>query len=209
MLWTVIAGATCGACGGWLCRWALRRARPALRLPNRSCELGAAVVCALVTGWLVSRGASVTELLMPLVVATLVVPLTLTDLTHRRLPDVLTLPAYVLLGLALTLTVATGADGAVAGRAAVSTVVFGGLHAVLRFTAPHTIGAGDVKLAGSVGGVLGASGWAALPVGFVVAAVVSMLLTAFVAARGDRHRGVPYGPGLLTGTLVVVVLGWP
>ena len=183
MLWTVIAGATCGACGGWLCRWALRRARPALRLPNRSCELGAAVVCALVTGWLVSRGASVTELLMPLVVATLVVP--------------------------LTLTVATGADGAVAGRAAVSTVVFGGLHAVLRFTAPHTIGAGDVKLAGSVGGVLGASGWAALPVGFVVAAVVSMLLTAFVAARGDRHRGVPYGPGLLTGTLVVVVLGWP
>src|SRR5699024_1131566 len=109
MLWTVIVGASCGACGGWLCRWALRRTRPALRLPSGSCELGTAVVCALVVGWLVSRGASATELPVPLVVATLVVPLTLTDLIHRRLPDVLTLPAYVLLALALTLTVATGA----------------------------------------------------------------------------------------------------
>src|SRR5699024_8024015 len=128
------------------------------------------------------------------------------------LPDVLTLPAYVLVGVAVVVVACSGADVAVVIRAVVSAMLLGGLHAGLRLLTPSAMGAGDVKLAGSVGGVLGASGWAALPVAAVIAAAVTLLLVVVETCRGRRGRrglrghGVAYGPGLLTGALLVTVL---
>src|SRR5699024_1088784 len=81
-----------------------------------------------------------------------------------------------------------------------SAMLLGGLHAGLRLLTPSAMGAGDVKLAGSVGGVLGASGWGALPVAAVIAAAVTLVLVvvgAWGGRRGVRGRGVGGGGGLV------------
>jgi len=214
MMWTTLAvavggAALGGAVAGLVSRRALACVRPPVWLSRGSCELGTAVLCALVTAALGSHDASIPDMALPLVTATLAVPLTLSDLRCRRLPDVLTLPAYVLVGVAVVVVACSGADVAVVIRAVVSAMLLGGLHAGLRLLTPSAMGAGDVKLAGSVGGVLGASGWAALPVAAVIAAAVTLLLVVVETCRGRRGlrgHGVAYGPGLLTGALLVTVL---
>ncbi len=126
------------------------------------------------------------------VLAALAVPLIAADLRHRRLPDVLTLPAYPLL-------VAVAPDPAKALGAA---AVFGGAHLVIHLVAPHAMGAGDVKLAGALGAALGSVGWAALPVATVLAAFV----TAVLAATRRWRNGVPHGPGLLAAATALVLI---
>jgi leader peptidase (prepilin peptidase)/N-methyltransferase len=74
-------------------------------------------------------------------------------------------------------------------------VVFGGAHLAVHVLAPRALGAGDVKLAGSLGAVLGAVGWSALVVGAVLAA-----LGTAVVALARRTRAAPHGPGLLLAT---------
>lgn len=207
MNWAVMAFAAVGGFGaGWLGRYALERAHPPAPLPKGWCELGATTLCALVCGYLTWHGTSPAAAPVPLVTAALAVPLTLSDLRYRRLPDPLTLSAYPLLAAAVTVTVLAGADSGVAMRALVAAVLFGGIHAGLRAFAPTAMGAGDVKLAGSVGAALGVSGWFALPAATIIAAVVSLVLSGVAACRGNRGTSVPYGPGLLTGAVVVSVL---
>ena len=126
---------------------------------------------------------------VPLVVTTLAVPLIAADLRHRRLPDVLTLPAYPIL-------VALAPDPA---RAVGAAAVFGGLHLLVHLLAPHAMGAGDVKLAGALGAALG---WG---VGLPAAAVLAALVTAALAATRRWPDGVPHGPGLLAATTTLVL----
>lgn len=133
--------------------------------------------------------------LTPIVVAALGVPLVAADLRHRRLPDVLTLPAY-------PLVVAVAPDPA---RALGAAAVFGGLHLLVHVAAPRAMGAGDVKLAGALGAALGSVGWLALPAATVLAAVV----TAGLAATRLWRHGVPHGPGLLAATTALTLLRVP
>ncbi|MEU6642945.1 A24 family peptidase [Saccharomonospora sp. NPDC046836] len=144
---------------------------------------------------------------VPLVVTALAVPLTLADLRHRRLPDVLTLPAYPLAGAALGIAAVTGPGGALAARAMVGAVLFGAAHALVHAVAPAALGAGDVKLSGSLGGVLGATGWQALVVAAGTAAVTTLVLAAVAALFHMRRwrEGVPHGPGLLAATCLVAL----
>ncbi|WP_329059023.1 A24 family peptidase [Amycolatopsis sp. NBC_01480] len=102
-------------------------------------------------------------------------PLALADVRHRRLPDVLTLPAYPLLAVALAGGGLETLTAALAGA-----LLFGGAHLLVRHLAPGQLGAGDVKLTGSLGAVLGAVGWPAL----AFAAVAASFLSAALAAAG-------------------------
>ncbi|HEY3712548.1 MAG TPA: A24 family peptidase [Amycolatopsis sp.] len=112
-------------------------------------------------------------------------PLALADVRHRRLPDVLTLPAYPLLAVALA---GGGLETLTAGLA--GALLFGGAHLLVRHFAPGQLGAGDVKLTGSLGAVLGAVGWPAL----AFAAVAASFLSAALAAAG-RLRTLTRRPG--------------
>lgn len=178
--------------------------------PSRPwCAAGTAALSGLVAWRWVSGGWPWWWLPTGCLVAALAVPLVVTDLRVRRLPDVLTLPAYPLAAAVLGLAAAFGPGAGLAVRAAVSAVVFGGAHLVIRALAPGSLGAGDVKLSGALGGVLGAAGWAALPVAAVLAAFVTAVLAAAAALcrwRGWRD-GVPHGPGLVAA--VCLVTTWP
>jgi leader peptidase (prepilin peptidase)/N-methyltransferase len=125
-----------------------------------------------------------------------------TDVVHRRLPDRLTLPAAVLAPVAL-LPLGVGA----AGVGVLGAVVFLVAHAVVHLVTPSALGAGDVKLAASLGAPLAAASWWAL---LVVPLLAALGVTVW-AARGGRGtgRGVPFGPPMLAatwGVIAVVVL---
>ena len=135
--------------------------------------------------------------------------LALIDLDTRRLPDVLTLPSYpvaaVLLGGAAFVQRDAGPVlGAALGGAAMYALYF-----ALWFAYPGGMGFGDVKLAGVLGmytGWLGAGAWAVgLFLGFFLGGAFGIAL--IVAKRGGRKTAVPFGPFMLLGALVAVLLG--
>jgi leader peptidase (prepilin peptidase)/N-methyltransferase len=138
---------------------------------------------------------------VPLALTALAVPLAAADLRHRRLPDVLTLPAYPILAAAVCAAAAAGGGIGLVLRALGAAAIFGGLHLLVHALSRRSLGAGDVKLAGALGAVLGAVNWAALVVGATLAAVTTMLL----ALTRRRRQDVPHGPGLLLATWLVAV----
>jgi leader peptidase (prepilin peptidase)/N-methyltransferase len=127
-----------------------------------------------------------------------------TDLMHSRLPDALTLPAYPVFGLLLTIAAVSGAGEEVLVRGAVGAALFWCLHATVHYLAPTAMGGGDVKLAGSLGAILGAVSWLALSVALVLAAFITVCLRAISPGRW-RER-VPHGPGLLAATWLLAFL---
>jgi leader peptidase (prepilin peptidase)/N-methyltransferase len=193
-----LAGFVMG-CGGRLLLGRLSRG-VVLRPPW--CELAAGGLSA-VLGWRASAGLLPWWWVpVPLLLGWLAVPLAAADLARLRLPDALTLPAYPLLGLAVALAAVAGADPGIGLRAVVGVLLFGGTHAVVHVLVPRALGAGDVKLAGSLGAVLGAVGWPALAVAATLAAVVTLGV-----ATLRRARTAPHGPGLLVATWLVTTFG--
>jgi leader peptidase (prepilin peptidase)/N-methyltransferase len=143
--------------------------------------------------------------------AAISIALTAIDLDTHRLPNVIVLPAYgvgvVLLGTAAVF----GADLEGAARAAAGAGLLFALYLVLALISPRGMGMGDVKLAGVIGLFLGYSGWAALAVGtlsaFLLGGVVGIALIA--ARRARRNTGIPFGPWMLGGAWVGILLGEP
>jgi leader peptidase (prepilin peptidase)/N-methyltransferase len=137
------------------------------------------------------------------------VALAFIDARCQRLPDALTLPSYpaglILLGIAAATTPGGGRHYlvALAGLA-------GGwlLFAVQALIYPAGIGWGDVKLAGVLGLYLGWLGLGALlaglVAGYLLAAVTGIALLA--ARRVSRSSLLPFGPFLLAGTLIAIML---
>jgi leader peptidase (prepilin peptidase)/N-methyltransferase len=192
-----------GALAGRLGRWLLGRLRRGARIGAPWCELAVGVAwAAAVTRWC-AGGQPAWWLPVPLAVAWFGALLTATDLRHRRLPDALTLAAYPVLGGLLAVASAAGAGGALLLRGVVGVLLFGGAHAVTHLLRPAALGAGDVKLAGSLGAVLGAVSLPALALGAVLAALVTAILGAL--ARRVRRPGLPHGPGLVIAAWTVSV----
>ena len=137
------------------------------------------------------------------------VPLAFIDVREYRLPDALTLPSYpaslLLLGAAAPFV--PGGTGrfvhALIGMAAAAALFF-----LLLLAFPAGIGMGDVKLAGPLGAYLGWLGataaLAGLMAAWLLAAVTGLGLMA--AGRANRKTHLPFGPFLLVGALLVVLL---
>lgn len=125
------------------------------------------------------------------------------DLVARRLPDVLTLPAYPLVAVLLTVAAIGAADGSLMLRSAAGASVWAGGYAMVRLLAPGALGGGDVKLAGSLGALTAATSWS----GLLLAVLAASVLTAVVAApaRMFGYREVPHGPAMLAAAWLVVL----
>jgi leader peptidase (prepilin peptidase) / N-methyltransferase len=192
------AAAATGAATAPVTARLLKRAAAPIPVPATA-ALAALGVAAITAGWLAGALPG-WWLPVPVLLTVVAVPLALADLRHLRLPDVLTLPAYPLFGAALGAAVLGGGGPSLVVRAAAGALLFGGAHALVRRVAPASLGAGDVKLSGSLGAVLGAAGWPALALAAVLAAPLS-LAVAIVRGRGR----VPHGPALLTATWLCVL----
>jgi leader peptidase (prepilin peptidase)/N-methyltransferase len=166
----------------------------------------AAAVLGLVLGWQ-----------WPLLVLVALVPvsvaLAVVDWRTRLLPTWLVRPTlFVTAGLVVVSWLLAGDLGdrdplvrAVAGCLAAYLSFF-----VLWFVYPRGMGFGDVRLSGVLGLALGYLGWSELVVGiyagFLLGGVIGGLLS--VLRRVDR-KGYPFGPFMLVGAVVGVVLGQP
>lgn len=140
------------------------------------------------------------------------VALTMIDLDTHRLPDAIVLPAYPV-SIALLAVASwdpTGEpDWASFTRALIGGAILFAAYLLMVVVYPAGMGLGDVKLAGVVGLYLGWFGWGALFVGgfsaFLLGGLFSVAL--MILGRAGRKSGIPFGPWLLLGGAVGIVIG--
>jgi len=135
------------------------------------------------------------------------VTLSAIDISVKRLPDRLTLPAYPILIAMLAVPAVTRHDLGALLRALLGGVALTACYLLLAIARPGGLGGGDVKLAGLVGLALGWLGWPSLvagaALGFVLSAAVSLALLA--ARRITLRSSISFGPYLLGGALIAVL----
>ena len=135
--------------------------------------------------------------------------LALIDLDCKRLPDALTLPSYPVAIVLLGVAALAGSDSGSLVRALLGGVAMYAVYFALCFAYPAGMGFGDVKLAGVLGLYTGWLGWGAWAVGlfsgFFLGGVFGIALIAF--KKGGRKTAVPFGPFMLVGVLLGVLVG--
>jgi leader peptidase (prepilin peptidase)/N-methyltransferase len=131
------------------------------------------------------------------------------DARTHRLPNLIVLPTLAaLIALAALDAVVTGQSIAFL-RALLGMVILGGFYALLRGISRAGMGGGDVKLAAVIGFVLGWHGWQSLAIGaasaFVLGAFYALVL--ILLRRADGATRIAFGPWMIAGALIGVILG--
>jgi leader peptidase (prepilin peptidase) / N-methyltransferase len=140
--------------------------------------------------------------------ATLVV-ISVTDLTHRLVPRRL---IYGGLALIVPLLVATSAVDHrwhdLTGSVVAGAVAFGLFFGIWWFV-PRGMGFGDVRLAGTIGLVVGylslLHAYVAFLAGFVIGMVFGLVL--MVVSSAGRKTRIPFAPSLAAGAVIAVLWG--
>ncbi|GAB3597219.1 A24 family peptidase [Angustibacter peucedani] len=137
------------------------------------------------------------------------VALALIDVDVRRLPNAIVLPSYGVMGALLLLPAVVDGRWDDLLRGVVGGAVLFALYFLLAFINPRGMGFGDVKLAGVLGLALGFIGWGALAVGAFAGFLLGGLYGAvlMVAKRATRKSAIPFGPFMLAGALLAVLVG--
>jgi leader peptidase (prepilin peptidase)/N-methyltransferase len=125
------------------------------------------------------------------------------DAAEQRLPDLVTIGAGVLGLAALTaVTLTTGAGSP--WRALVGGAIFGGWILAGALLVRDGYGLGDVKLAASLGILLGWASWMTLAIG-ILASQIAITVMLLHGRRRDRQR-IALGPAFAAGALAAVIL---
>ncbi len=215
----VAALAVLGAAGGAGAPSVVRRVRRAAPAPRTSHSpqpahrLVGATGGALLFAVLAWRLAAVDQRAgLPVVLgfAALGVVLSVVDVTEHRLPNVLVLPAYPVLAALVALAAAVDHQPGALARAVLGAAALFAVLLGLALVSPAGMGFGDVKLGGLAGLVLGGWSWSAVPTGAVAAFVLGGLAgVGVVVAGGSRRTALPFGPFLVAGTLLAVLVTAP
>ncbi len=196
--WLVLRG-RCRDCGE-----SISARYPAVEL------LTAALFAAVTVKFLVLEGRPA-ALPAYLYLAAIAVALTLIDLEHRRLPNAIVLPSYVVVGALLVLASWLGDDWPALLRALIGGGALWALYFVLMIAKEGGMGFGDVKVAGILGASLAWLGWPVLVTGafgaFLVGGVFAVLL--LLTGRAGRGTGIPFGPWMFAGAVLGVAVGEP
>jgi leader peptidase (prepilin peptidase)/N-methyltransferase len=204
-------GSQCPACGGRIAgydnlpviSWLLLRGRCrccggpiSTRYPLA--ELSLAVLFAAAVA--VLQGDAV-ELAMGLVLVSLLVAITLTDLERLVIPN-----AIVLTGAICGVAIAAATDPGSLAERGVAALAAGGLLLSALLAYPPGMGMGDVKLAAVMGLYLGRGVAPALVVGFAAGAIYGLVL---MLRHGPEARkaAIPFGPFLALGGVVGLLAG--
>jgi leader peptidase (prepilin peptidase) / N-methyltransferase len=183
------------------CQWPIPRRYVLVEVAN-------VAVWWLLTVWAVSND-SLGLLPWLLVLSSASVALTLIDLEHFRLPNSIVYPLYPV--LLVGLVVSAFVDGEVPWTSALIGAgawfaVIGGIWLVTR---GRGMGLGDVKLAPVLGATLGwvsvGSALVGLFAAFAVGALVGVAL--ILGGRAGRKTAVPFGPFLIAGALLGLIVG--
>ena len=200
-----------GALGWWpLASWTQRSIKGE-RMPQRTVRVAASVITSITFGALAVRFGLVWVLPALLVFAAASTVLTLVDIAEKRLPNAVIFPTLGV--IAVLLVPATWADGtwvrllwAVGGAAAMFAVYF-----LLALISPSSMGMGDVKLALVIGLLLGWFGLNAWLIGLLAAFIVGGLIAiaALILRRVTLRGSIPFGPSMLVGAFIALLLVGP
>jgi leader peptidase (prepilin peptidase)/N-methyltransferase len=172
-------------------------------------ELLTSVVWVSLGWWCVQSPGRLSLLPVLLILGAAAVALALIDIEHHRLPDAIVLPLYPITLVGLLVAGILSGDwnwsGALIG-AACWLLPIGGLWF---FTGGRGMGMGDVKLAPVLGGTLGWIAVGSALVGLLAAFVLGGLVGAalLIGRRAGRGTQIPFGPYLLMGAAVGLLLG--
>jgi leader peptidase (prepilin peptidase) / N-methyltransferase len=130
-----------------------------------------------------------------------------TDLQHKILPNILTLPGIVV-GFACSLFLPPGWRDSLIGIVVGGGVLFAIAEAYYRVRGEEGLGMGDVKLLGMIGAFLG---WKLVLLTLVLASFTgSVFGVALIACgRGNMKFALPFGTFLAVGALVASIWGTP
>jgi leader peptidase (prepilin peptidase)/N-methyltransferase len=130
------------------------------------------------------------------------------DLEHRRLPNVIVLPATAAAALWVLLRAAFEGEWGMAAEAFLCAGAAFGLLFLIAVVS-RGMGFGDVKLAGFIGLVTGSFGWrvAVLAVfaSFFIGGLAAVAL--LVLGKKGRKAAIPFGPALAAGAVLAIFAG--
>ena len=172
----------------------------------------ASAATCLVAGGLVGAAVGLAwPLLFLLPLVPVGVALAAVDLRTRLLPTVVVWPT---LGVTVVLALLSGLledDAEALVRAGLGGVAVFGLFFTLWWIHPAGMGYGDVRLSAVLGVALGYLGWAEVLIGiygaFLAFAVPGLLVALLRRERAVLKAAYPFGPFLLAGALMGIVLG--
>jgi leader peptidase (prepilin peptidase)/N-methyltransferase len=139
---------------------------------------------------------------LPLVFVLLLVPITLIDLEHHIIPNVLSAIGAV---AAFVLVLVFQTDD-LTGHI-IAALAAGGFFLIAALVYPAGMGMGDVKLAGVMGLFLGRAVAPAIFAALIAGTVVGAIVIARFGAKEGRKKGIPFGPWLAFGGLVGLFWG--
>lgn len=182
-------------------------------------ESATGIAFAAVTWWvLAGLGASTAEpwtlvalLGAFLYLASVSIALALIDIDTHRLPNLIVLPSYVVGGVLLALASVLSGDWVALLRGAIGMAALYLFYFLLRVIRPDGMGGGDVKLAGLIGLYLGYVGWGALAFGAFAAFLLGGVygVTLIVTRRAGRRTAIPFGPWMIVGGWLGLLVGQP
>jgi leader peptidase (prepilin peptidase) / N-methyltransferase len=188
---------------GWVRAGAVCPGCPADPPPWLTTAAGAAVLGAL--GWVLGA----TPLLLAyLAAAILGVLLAFVDVACLRLPDPLVGALAVVGAAPLAVLAVVAGEPHRLGRAALAAAACFAAYLSLAIVARGRLGLGDVKLAGVLGFLLGWLGWPAVLLGLALPHLLNgpVVLALLATGRVRRRSELPFGPALLLGALLAVLL---
>jgi leader peptidase (prepilin peptidase)/N-methyltransferase len=148
------------------------------------------------------------ELAAYLVLAVASVVLAVVDLAEKRIPNSVVLPASALVALLLLAAVTVTGEWQQLFGALLGSIGLFAIYLVLALVSPRGMGMGDVKLALLLGlgsGYLGWTPWlVCLLGGFVVGGIAA--LVALAAKRVSRTESIPFGPSMVAGFALAILL---
>jgi len=207
----------CPACGSQIlaARW-----RPWLLLaPSSRCPacgqrtgppaLAVEAITAILLGALAARIHPGLVLAAACWLALCAVPLAFIDAAVRRLPDLLTAPAYAGTAAALLLAAAISGHWHTLAQAVLGGIAVAGFYLALALISPAGMGLGDVKAAASLSTLLAWLGWRALLAGTLAGFLLAGLYGAalLISGRATRKQHIPFGPFMIAGAFLVI-LAW-
>lgn len=136
---------------------------------------------------------------------TALIIITVIDLDHRIIPDVISLPG-IAVGLALSLRGEPGPLSSAIGIVLGGGLLFGVAWAYALATGREGMGGGDIKLLGMVGGFLG---WPAVPFTLLVSSLTGSIvgLSLMWWTGSDSKYAIPFGPFLALGAISYIFCG--
>jgi leader peptidase (prepilin peptidase)/N-methyltransferase len=128
-----------------------------------------------------------------------------TDLTARRIPNLIVLSAYPITAVLLVAASTPLALWWPLARVGIAAAGLAAFYLVLGLAFPAGMGFGDVKWAGVIGAYLGWLGWSPVVAGTLIAFLAAAVVVLSAGVVGRRQAGLPMAPFMTLGAIVAVL----